>query len=87
MQYNFTTAEDSTDKLLDSDIFGSMMEASNRSSGGPMHGYGFGLPVSRAYAEYLGGSLTLKTMPGFGTDVYLQLEHLDAAKSGKSFRI
>ena len=53
----------------------------------PFYSYGFGLPVSRAYAEYLGGSLSLKSMPGFGTDVYLKLEHIDASKAGRGFRI
>ncbi len=43
--------------------------------------------MSRAYAEYLGGSLTLKSMPGYGTDVYLKLQHIDTSKSGSGFRI
>ncbi len=47
--------------------------------------YGFGLPVCRAYAEYLGGSLTLKSLPGFGTDVYLKLAHV-VKKAGLSER-
>ena len=53
--------------------------------GGPMHGFGFGLPASRAYAKYLGGSLDLKTMSGLGTDAYLRLRHIDGRK--ESFRI
>ena len=40
--------------------------------------YGFGLPASRAYAEYLGGSLTLKSMQGLGTDIYLRLRHFNS---------
>uniref|UniRef100_A0A674GEK6 Protein-serine/threonine kinase n=1 Tax=Taeniopygia guttata TaxID=59729 RepID=A0A674GEK6_TAEGU len=35
--------------------FRGLMDASGQP--GPMHGFGFGLPTSRAYAEYLGGSL------------------------------
>ncbi|KJE96191.1 branched chain alpha-ketoacid dehydrogenase kinase [Capsaspora owczarzaki ATCC 30864] len=37
---------------------------------------GFGLPVSRAYTEYLGGSLHLESMHGYGVDVYIKLNHL-----------
>ena len=36
----------------------------------PMAGLGCGLPIARAYAEFLGGRLDLATMHGFGTDVY-----------------
>ncbi|XP_078600109.1 branched-chain alpha-ketoacid dehydrogenase kinase-like isoform X1 [Branchiostoma floridae x Branchiostoma japonicum] len=49
------------------------------------NGFGFGLPTSRAYAEYLGGSLTYNTMQGIGTDVYLRLRHIDG--NYESFRI
>eukprot|EP00090_Calanus_glacialis_P029236 TRINITY_DN4692_c0_g1_i1.p1 TRINITY_DN4692_c0_g1~~TRINITY_DN4692_c0_g1_i1.p1 ORF type:complete len:453 (-),score=153.19 TRINITY_DN4692_c0_g1_i1:116-1474(-) len=76
--YNYTTAEDSTDKLMESNsIFGNMMDAVNRTTSGPMHGYGFGLPTSKAYAEYLGGSLKVLPMQGLGTDVLLRLKHLE----------
>ena len=47
--------------------------------------YGFGLPTAKAYAEYLGGQLTLETMQGIGTDVYLRLAHIDGKT--ESFRI
>ncbi|NXN74795.1 BCKD dehydrogenase, partial [Himantopus himantopus] len=49
------------------------------------HRFGFGLPTSRAYAEYLGGSLCLQSLQGVGTDVYLRLRHIDG--KGESFRI
>jgi len=78
-QYNFTTAEQSTDKLMQvNGIFGSMMEVVNRTTSGPMHGYGFGLPMSKAYAEYLGGCLQVVSLQGLGTDVFLRLKHLEA---------
>ena len=49
---------------------------------------GFGLPTSRAYAEYLGGSLTLTSMQGLGTDVYLRLKHFDdKGNNNTTFRI
>ena len=47
--------------------------------------YGFGLPACRAYAVYLGGSLTLESMQGIGTDVFLRLRQIDGKK--ESFRI
>lgn len=86
MMYNFSTAEESTESIMDGDIFGNMMENCNRTTTGPMHGYGFGLPTSRAYAEYLGGSLIIESMQGLGTDVYLRLKHFNA-KGDSQFRI
>ncbi|KAK9484711.1 branched-chain alpha-ketoacid dehydrogenase [Lipomyces starkeyi] len=41
--------------------------------GSSMGGLGFGLPLSRAYAEYFGGSIDLETCFGWGTDVYLTI--------------
>jgi len=40
----------------------------------PMAGLGFGLPLSRLYAKHFGGDLTISTMEGYGTDVYLRLD-------------
>lgn len=37
---------------------------------------GFGLPLARIYARYLGGELTLKSLEGYGVDAYLQLPRL-----------
>jgi [3-methyl-2-oxobutanoate dehydrogenase (acetyl-transferring)] kinase len=84
MQYNFSTAE-ALDNRSDDHLFFNMMEAANSTTSGPMHGYGFGLPTSRAYAEYLGGNLTIQSLQGIGTDVYLRLKHIDS--KSESFRI
>ena len=86
MEYTWSTAEESFDQLMEGDLFGNMLENMNKTTSGPMHGYGFGLPTSRAYAEYLGGSLNIYSMQGLGTDVYLRLRHFDS-RSGKNFRI
>ena len=37
---------------------------------------GFGLPLARIYARYLGGELTLKSLEGYGLDAYLHLPRL-----------
>jgi len=39
---------------------------------------GFGLPLARVYARYLGGELTLKSLEGYGLDAYLHLPRLGA---------
>ncbi|KAJ5623651.1 hypothetical protein N7490_012256 [Penicillium lividum] len=47
------------------------------SSGGHISsiaGLGYGLPLSRAYAEYFGGSIAIQSLWGWGTDVYLTLQ-------------
>jgi [3-methyl-2-oxobutanoate dehydrogenase (acetyl-transferring)] kinase len=65
---------------------GDLLSMSNERSDKELAGYGIGLPMAKAYAEYLGGSLEIKTMVGIGTDVYLTLKHIDS-KKGDSFRI
>ena len=44
--------------------------------GAPLAGLGYGLPISRAYARYFGGDLTLMSMEGFGTDAFVYLSRL-----------
>lgn len=57
-------------------------QVSDRSSHIPS-GYGVGLPLSRLYAQYLGGSLNLMSMPGEGTTAFLHLKRpLDAQIHG-----
>lgn len=47
---------------------------SSASAGGStLAGLGYGLPLSRAYAEYFGGGIALQSLWGWGTDVYLSL--------------
>lgn len=43
----------------------------------PLAGFGMGLPMSRLYAEYLGGSLELMSLPGRGVDIFLDLMRID----------
>lgn len=62
---------------LDNSGMGLLCEASGSRGLAVMHGYGFGLPTSKAYAEYLGGSLTFQSMQGIGSDFYLRLGLLD----------
>lgn len=47
-----------------------------QSTGGPIAGLGFGLPMSRVYAKYFGGSLEFRSVSGYGTDVFLQFPSL-----------
>ncbi|PHH71255.1 hypothetical protein CDD82_6662 [Ophiocordyceps australis] len=42
--------------------------------GSSIAGLGYGLPLSRAYAEYFGGGITVQSLYGWGTDVYLRLK-------------
>lgn len=81
--YGFTTSRNGEeDERISRGLFGQIMETQ---AGGEMHGYGFGLPACRAYVEYLGGTLTVESMQGIGTDVYLRLRHIDGKR--ESFRI
>lgn len=80
--YGFTTSGETDDSRVSGGLFGHVME--NRSVG-LMHGYGFGLPACKAYVEYLGGSLSLQSMYGIGSDIYIRLRHIDGKH--ESFRI
>ncbi|KAK9647648.1 hypothetical protein V6Z96_006651 [Aspergillus fumigatus] len=73
--YSFTTFSDSN--LLEPD--NGNLDALNTisASGGQLSsiaGLGYGLPLSRAYAEYFGGSIAIQSLWGWGTDVYLTLQ-------------
>ncbi|KAJ2390730.1 [Pyruvate dehydrogenase (acetyl-transferring)] kinase 2, mitochondrial [Coemansia sp. RSA 2559] len=42
----------------------------------PLMSFGFGLPMSRVYARYWGGSVGVHSLPGHGVDAYIQLPRL-----------
>lgn len=78
--YSFTTFnEDQASSTLSGGGSGSGMDALNAMTGPggdgahSLAGLGYGLPLGRAYAEYFGGGIEVKSLWGWGTDVYLKL--------------
>ncbi|KAL3309758.1 [Pyruvate dehydrogenase (acetyl-transferring)] kinase isozyme 4 [Cichlidogyrus casuarinus] len=62
-QYTYTTGQDKHKP-------GGIEETPNA----PLAGYGYGLPLSRLYARYFNGDLTLSSVEGYGTDVMIYLK-------------
>jgi hypothetical protein len=50
-----------------------MISGANSGHTSSIAGLGYGLPLSRAYAEYFGGGIAVQSLYGWGTDVYLRL--------------
>lgn len=71
--YSFTTfnVEESANAQTVTDGLQAITNGGNPSS---IAGLGYGLPLSRAYAEYFGGHIAIQSMYGWGTDVYLSLQ-------------
>lgn len=79
--YSFTTFDD--EQALRSGTSPGVWKASDHglsviagAGGDAVHsiaGLGYGLPLSRAYAEYFGGGIAVQSLWGWGTDVYLSL--------------
>ncbi|CAJ2514268.1 Uu.00g023870.m01.CDS01 [Anthostomella pinea] len=83
--YSFTTfSDDDMDDMMSmssgggggsaggQDALGVISAASG--GGSSIAGLGYGLPLSRAYAEYFGGGIAVQSLYGWGTDVYLRLK-------------
>ncbi|KAG5951713.1 hypothetical protein E4U53_002445 [Claviceps sorghi] len=74
--YSFTTFSDDDDfpgsAGSSTDGLGAISTAST--GGSSIAGLGYGLPLSRAYAEYFGGGIAVQSLYGWGTDVYLRLK-------------
>ncbi|KFY07187.1 hypothetical protein V492_07373 [Pseudogymnoascus sp. VKM F-4246] len=78
--YSFTTFEDEKNNSAGSGgTAASGMDALNAiAAGGGVNssiaGLGYGLPLSRTYAEYFGGGIAVQSLYGWGCDVYLRLK-------------
>ena len=56
------------------DALSVLSAAANSNGSSTIAGLGYGLPLSRAYAEYFGGGIAVQSLHGWGTDVYLRLK-------------
>ncbi|GAW02240.1 26S proteasome subunit P45 [Lentinula edodes] len=64
-------------------LFGEITGKGLQTGLGTIAGLGYGLPMSRLYAKYFGGSLDLMSLEGWGCDIYLKLRCLDEAGDSK----
>ncbi|TFK25015.1 26S proteasome subunit P45 [Coprinopsis marcescibilis] len=67
-------SEDETDPFM-----GVIAQRSLQTGLGTIAGLGYGLPMSRLYAKYFGGSLDLISLENWGSDVFIKLRCLDEA--------
>ena len=71
--YLYTTADQQVlQRMLDNE--GDAVRDFDTAS--PLAGLGYGLPISRNYARYFGGELTIMSMEGYGTDSFIYLPRL-----------
>ncbi|KAF9905770.1 hypothetical protein EC991_001308 [Linnemannia zychae] len=84
--YSFTTvkneneasgSEDDSPYGVDNIFKGVSRLAMQAGLGGPIAGLGFGLPLTRIYAQYFGGDMHLVSLQGHGCDVFLKLKQID----------
>ncbi|KAF9921502.1 hypothetical protein FBU30_008458, partial [Linnemannia zychae] len=86
--YSFTTVKNENDYSedlseedspygVDSIFKGVSRLAMQAGLGGPIAGLGFGLPLTRIYAQYFGGDMQLVSLQGYGCDVFLKLKRID----------
>lgn len=69
--YLFTTADPQVlERMLDNDL------SRDFDTQSPLAGLGYGLPISRNYARYFGGELSVMSMEGYGTDSFIYLPRL-----------
>ncbi|EGO21669.1 hypothetical protein SERLADRAFT_451685 [Serpula lacrymans var. lacrymans S7.9] len=64
-------------------LFGEITSRGLQTGLGTIAGLGYGLPMSRLYAKYFGGSLDLFSLDGWGSDVFLKLRCLDKASNAE----
>jgi pyruvate dehydrogenase kinase 2/3/4 len=69
--YLFTTADPS----IQEGMVGTQHDV-DHCTDSPLAGLGYGLPISRSYARYFGGDLSIMSMEGYGTDAFIYLARL-----------
>ena len=69
--YLYTTKPDQKEQQLHPDL-----ADFTHSGATDLGGFGVGLPLSRLYASYLGGTINLVPLPGYGTHAYVFLPRL-----------
>jgi len=69
--YLFTTADPAIQEGMIS-----FNENVDHSIDSPLAGLGYGLPISRSYARYFGGDVSVMSMEGYGTDAFVHLTRL-----------
>eukprot|EP00037_Helgoeca_nana_P021953 m.223173 g.223173 ORF g.223173 m.223173 type:complete len:408 (+) comp25836_c0_seq1:73-1296(+) len=78
--WSFTTVDDDDDDGGGANnMFGGLTQSE---PDGPLAGLGFGLPMTKLFSQYFGGSLEMIPMHGYGTDVYLTLKDLNSKSAG-----
>ncbi|PHH85240.1 hypothetical protein CDD83_710 [Cordyceps sp. RAO-2017] len=82
--YSFTTFSEADDipgsAVSNGSVDGLGAISSAGAGGSSIAGLGYGLPLSRAYAEYFGGGIAIQSLYGWGTDVYLRLNGVGEAR-------
>jgi len=71
--YHMTTGDEDEESSSFFDMVGGQRSANDKA----LYGYGCGLPISKVYAERMGGSLKMETVQGYGTDVYIKMPYLE----------
>ncbi|KAJ7849115.1 atypical/PDHK/BCKDK protein kinase [Mycena olivaceomarginata] len=61
----------------DTNLFSEITSKGLQTGLGSIAGLGYGLPMSKLYAQYFGGSLDLMSLEGWGSDVFLKLRCLN----------
>jgi signal transduction histidine kinase len=72
--YSFTTFSEDDDFPGSTGSDGLNAIANANTGISTIAGLGYGLPLSRAYAEYFGGGIAVQSLYRWGTDVYLRLK-------------
>ena len=82
--YHITTANEGQD---DSSFFDLAGQGHGAGTDKALSGYGCGLPISKVYAKLMGGNISMETIQGYGTEVFIRLPYLSSSEgSARNFR-